>query len=144
MPTLTTRRWGARISAVVILLSLLAMRGGGLGNEPASPTPDPLAGLPRGCMVTPDAVPRVTIEIVGRAFGEPVTVEAGAAVEFVNRDATSHTVTEGIAGHADYATACVTQRLHPGASVVVAFAEPGDYPITCTIHASMHTTVYVR
>jgi len=95
-------------------------------------------------MVTPNAVPKVTIEIAGRAFGEPVTVEAGAAVAFVNRDDTSHTVTEGIAGHANYATACVTQRLHPGESTVVAFAEAGDYPITCTIHASMHTTVHVR
>ncbi|HTI30142.1 MAG TPA: hypothetical protein VL687_07280, partial [Methylomirabilota bacterium] len=102
MPALTTRRWVARISAVVILLSLLAMRGGGPGTEPASETPNPLAGLPRGCMVTPNAVPKVTIEIAGRAFGEPVTVEAGAAVAFVNRDDTSHTVTEGIAGHANY------------------------------------------
>lgn len=96
------------------------------------------------CVVTPLATPDATIEIEGRAFGPAVNVGTGEAVEFVNLDSTRHTVTEGIGGHADYETACVQTRLHPHESTAVTFLQPGDYPITCTIHAKMRTTVHVR
>ncbi len=144
MAPLTVRRLVAPTSAAALLLVLVTMSGGQHREEAvADPTAQPLASLPRGCRVTPQAAAEATIEIEGRAFGPSITVRPGAAVAFVNRDATSHTVTEGIAGHADYDTACVTRRLRPRESIVVTFEEPGDYPITCTIHASMQTTVHV-
>ena len=96
------------------------------------------------CALTPDATPDATIVIEGRAFASTVIVRAGEAVAFVNRDSTRHTVTEGIGGHADYQTACVQTRLDPHESTAVTFLQPGDYPITCTIHAKMQTIVHVR
>ena len=72
-----------------------------------------------------------------------MTVDAEDAVAFVSLDDTSHTVTEGVSGHAAD-NACARQRLPPHGSTAVTFHLPGDYRFTCTIHASMHTTVHVR
>jgi plastocyanin len=101
-------------------------------------------GGPSACALTPDGLPDATIDIADRAFGPAVTVQPGDAVAFVNHDTTRHNVLEGTGGHADYDTACVHTHLDAGESTVVTFELPGDYPITCSIHASMQTVVHVR
>jgi plastocyanin len=165
MTTTTRQRWVVRVAGASLVLLLAAYSGAEVGSGPSvsrtvmpsashprsdpptSPSAGPLAthrGGVSACVVTPDAPPDATIEIAGRAFGPDVTVGTGAAVAFVNRDSTRHTVTEGIGGHADYDTACIQTRLHPHESTVVTFLQPGDYPITCTIHGRMQTVVHVR
>jgi plastocyanin len=95
------------------------------------------------CEVQADADPAATIAISGSAFGDEVTISAGEAVAFTNEDTLGHTVTEGTGGAAD-ADACVNESVAGGATVVVTFNEPGDYQITCTIHASMQTAAHVE
>jgi plastocyanin len=95
------------------------------------------------CEVQADADPAATVAISGSAFGDEITISAGEAVEFTNEDTLGHTVTEGTGGAAD-ADACVNEPIAGGATVVVMFNEPGDYQITCTIHASMQTAVHVE
>ena len=38
---------------------------------------------------------------------------------------------------------CLDERVPAGATLVVTFEEPGDYPITCTYHPGMHTVIHV-
>lgn len=95
------------------------------------------------CAVQADADPAATVTISGTAFGDEVTIAAGEAVEFTNEDSFGHTVTEGTGGVAN-ADACVNEPIAAGATVVVTFSDPGDYQITCTIHASMQTAVHVE
>ena len=116
------------------------------GSAPSAASADPIASHPggaAGCEVTPEASPAATIEMVDRAFGSAATIPAGAAVAFVNRDNTTHSITEGTNGHGA-ADTCVRQRVRAFETTVIAFALPGDYPITCTIHGRMQTTVHVR
>ena len=94
------------------------------------------------CSVTPSATSSATIEINSGAFGAAVTVSAGQAVTFDNKDRPSHTVTQGTNGTA-VSGACVNEPIATGAKVVVTFTTAGDYDITCTIHPSMQTTVHV-
>jgi len=95
------------------------------------------------CAVTSDATGSATIELASFAFGPAVTIKAGQAVVFTNKDGTAHTVTEGTGGSAA-SSACVDQRLAAGSSVTVTFSQPGDYQITCKIHSSMQTVVHVQ
>jgi plastocyanin len=95
------------------------------------------------CAVQADADPAATMAISGNAFGDEITIAAGEAVQFTNEDSLGHTVTEGTGGVAG-ADACVDEPIAAGTSVVVSFTEPGDYQITCTIHASMQTAIHVE
>ncbi len=115
----------------------------GLGSAPSATVAPSYPGGAAGCAVTPDAPASGTVEMVGRAFKAPATVRAGQSVAFVNRDNTTHTITEGTNGHAGSET-CVRQRVRAFESTVITFLLPGDYPITCTIHGTMQTVVHVR
>jgi len=64
-------------------------------------------------------------------------------VAFFNNDPHQHTVTEGADGVAA-SESCVNERVAANMTVVVAFNEPGDYPITCTVHSTMNFTVHVE
>jgi plastocyanin len=125
----------------VIVAAFLAGRSstGPTATGQPSASQDPSAR----CELTPDVAADATIQIHDRAYGPAVTVEAGGAVAFQSLDATSHTVTEGVAGHAAD-NACARKRLPPHSGTVVTFHLAGDYRFTCTIHASMETTVHVR
>ena len=123
-------------------LVMSACTAGGPTNSPRqAPGQDPSAR----CELTPDVVATATATIVirNRVYGPAVTVQVGQAVSFKNQDTTMHTVTEGTGGHAAD-NSCARQRLRPVGTTAVTFHLPGDYPFTCTIHASMQTTVHVR
>jgi len=140
------RYWAVVGTATVLSLALLACSSLSPGRtQPLIPSAAPTASHPGvgGCALTPDASPTATIEISHRTFSAAATVSAGEAVAFVNQDNTAHTITEGAGGHADDG-ACVRKRVAARLSTVVTFLLPGDYPITCTIHGSMQTTVHVR
>lgn len=112
--------------------------GGPTNSAQQGPSQDPSAR----CELAPDAVATATIVLRNRAYGPAVTVHVGQAVAFESQDTTTHTVTEGTGGHAAD-NSCARQRLPPGETTAVTFHLPGDYPFTCTIHASMQTTVHV-
>jgi plastocyanin len=138
-------RQGRRAPLLAVMAGtalLLAACGG------ASPTPAASVGASEpasaaGCAVQADADPAATMTISGSSFGDEITIAAGEAVEFTNEDSVGHTVTQGTGGVADD-DACVDESIAGGASVVVRFDEPGDYQITCKIHASMQTAIHVE
>jgi plastocyanin len=107
-----------------------------------SAAPSESQGVAR-CEVTPDAATAATITMTGFAFDSEATIAAGEAVEFHDADSVPHTVTEGSGGVAA-ADACVDKSLGGGARTAVTFNEPGDYQITCKIHATMQTVVHVQ
>jgi plastocyanin len=129
--------------AVAAVLILVLAGGSGSVGPATSGQPSNGQDPSARCELTPDAAPAATIQIVNRTYGPPVTVDAGEAVAFRSQDDTTHTVTEGVAGHAAD-NVCARQRLPPHQGTVVTFHLPGDYQFTCTIHGSMHTTVHVR
>jgi len=75
-----------------------------------------------------------TLVIEGFAFS-PVTVQRGATVTVVNRDAMQHTVTG-----AGFDTGVIEAG---GTATLVAPSEPGTYTLSCGIHPSMTGTLTV-
>jgi len=94
---------------------------GGTGNTPGS--------------VVPGAN---EVFIQGMAFNpSTITVTAGTAVTWTNKDAMTHTVTSN---PALFNSGGLTQ----GATFTFTFANPGTYSYKCTIHPSMTGTVIVN
>jgi plastocyanin len=122
---------------LAVLGSCATLQAGGTAT--ASPSPDPSAR----CELDAAASPAATIPIHNRVYGPEVTVKAGESVAFSSQDNTTHTVTEGVGGHGAE-NACARQRLPPFGGTLVTFHLPGGYRFTCTIHATMQTTVHVR
>lgn len=67
----------------------------------------------------------------------PYTIKVGATVTWVNKDATTHTVTSsGV-------TLFDSGNLAPGATYSFTFTQPGTYQYYCTIHPWMKGTIVV-
>jgi len=97
------------------------------GSEPSDN-----AAAPSG-----DAVRSEKVEIVNFAYDpDPVTVEEGGKVIWINRDSDPHTATADD-GSFD------TGTLEEGKLKSESFKEPGTYPYICTIHPDMKGTVEV-
>lgn len=83
------------------------------------------------------------VEIANSDFGADLTIPAGTTVMFMNDDSFAHTATNGTDG--DAATDSLFDlQLAAGASDSYTFAEPGTYPVTCTIHPAMNMTITVE
>lgn len=76
---------------------------------------------------------------------DPIEVDAGTTITFVNQDAIDHTVT---AGTRDEPTSEVFDGLLPdqGSTFELTLDEPGEYPYFCRIHPGpgMTATIIVR
>lgn len=84
-----------------------------------------------------DAVRSAKVEIEDFAYEpDPVTIEAGGKVIWVNRDSAPHTATAED-GSFD------TGTLEEGKLKSEGFKEPGTYAYICSIHPQMHGTVEV-
>jgi plastocyanin len=83
------------------------------------------------------------VEIANLAFGPDLTVAAGTAVTFTNKDTVPHTATEGSNG-VKATDARFDLQLPLGASASYTFADAGPYKVTCTIHATMNMTITVQ
>jgi plastocyanin len=84
-----------------------------------------------------DAVRAEKVEIVDFAYDpDPVTIEAGGKVIWINRDATPHTATADD-GSFD------TGALDEGKLKSETFKQPGTYPYFCEIHPDMRGTIEV-
>ncbi len=111
--------------------------GGDTGATTTAPTttaPEPSgnASAPSG-----DAVRAEKVEIVEFTYDrDPVTIEAGGKVTWINRDAAPHTATADD-GSFD------TGTLEMGKLKSESFKEAGSYPYFCEIHPDMRGTVEV-
>jgi len=84
-----------------------------------------------------DAVRSAKVEIEDFAYDpDPVTIEEGGKVIWINRDSEPHTATADD-GSFD------TGTLEEGKLGSESFKEPGTYAYTCTIHPEMEGTVEV-
>jgi len=114
--------------------------GGGGGDQSATDTATATTSEPSGgnaAAPSGDAVRAAKVEIVDFAYDpDPVTIEGGGKVIWINRDAQPHTATaEG--GSFD------TGVLEEGKLKSETFKEPGTYNYVCSIHPQMHGTVEV-
>jgi plastocyanin len=84
-----------------------------------------------------DAVRAAKVEIVEFTYQpDPVTIEEGGKVIWINRDSAPHTATADD-GSFD------TGTLEEGKLKSETFKQPGKYTYYCAIHPSMHGTVEV-
>ncbi|MGH7729121.1 MAG: cupredoxin domain-containing protein [Vulcanimicrobiaceae bacterium] len=87
---------------------------------------------------SPAASPAATVTIKNFAYDpDPITIKAGEAIRFTNKDSVAHTVTS-TTGLFD------SGNLDQGASWTHVFAKPGSYPYLCTYHTYMTGTIVVK
>jgi plastocyanin len=123
-----------------LVLSLTALAcAGPAATSPAPGTP--ATSSPAASSSAPASTQ--TVELSGLAF-QPATlqVKTGTHVQYVNKDAIGHTVTNGQNGVPD-AQAAFDQPVAPGAMVSVTFDKPGTVHVTCKVHPTMNQTVEV-
>lgn len=112
----------------------------GATTAPATTAPEPSGDAePSGNAPAPsgDAVRAEKVEIVEFTYDpDPVTIEAGGKVNWINRDAAPHTATADD-GSFD------TGTLEMGKLKSENFKEAGSYPYFCEIHPDMRGTVEV-
>lgn len=134
----------ALFAAVLIAVVFgLAACGGGGGDTTTETTTESSGGnasessggnapAPSG-----DAVRSAKVEIANFAYNpDPVMIEEGGKVIWINRDSAPHTATAED-GSFD------TDTLEEGKLKSETFKEPGTYAYVCSIHPQMHGTVEV-
>ena len=151
-PRLHPRPWMAMTLVTALALLATACTAGSGGSPTSSPTasPAPAASTPAEATDPPSTAatdpPSVDVTVVtirGRSFGPAEITVAIGEVTFTNADSLPHTVTEGENGAAS-AGARFDEVIDSDATIVITFAEPGDYHITCQFHPSMHLLVHAR
>jgi plastocyanin len=134
-------------SRALVLLALIALTLGlaACGDDGSDTTPTTDTGTetptkPSGENApapSGDAVRAAKVEIASFAYNpDPVEIEEGGKVIWINRDAAPHTATAED-GSFD------TGTLEEGKLKSETFKEPGTYPYICSIHPQMHGTVEV-
>lgn len=132
----------AALLAVVFSLALVACgddddsdaTGGGATDTSATASPEPSGNAPAP---SGEAVRAEKVEIVEFIYDpDPVTIQAGGKVTWINRDAAPHTAT------ADD-DSFDTGTLEIGKLKSESFKEPGTYAYFCEIHPDMRGTVEV-
>jgi plastocyanin len=138
------------ITALAVLLLIGAVGCGGSGDSNSSTTTQTVteqeaeagtagsagatgnASAPSG-----DAVRSAKVEIANFAYDpDPVTIEEGGKVIWINEDSVAHTATAED-GSFD------TGTLEEGKLKSETFKQPGTYKYICSIHPQMHGTVEV-
>lgn len=126
---------------VLLAFSFAACGGDGKSDDTAtrdesaaatSPSSGGNAAAPSG-----EAVRAAKVEIVDFAYDpDPVTIQVGGKVIWMNRDSAPHTAT---AEDGTFDTGIIEQ----GKLKSETFKEPGTYAYVCEIHPTMHGTVQV-
>jgi len=128
------------IVALAASLTLASCGSGDDGStvtETATETSPPEEGGGDVPAPSGDAVRSARIEIEDFAYNpDPVTIEEGGKVIWINRDSAPHTATAED-GSFD------TGTLEEGKLKSETFKEPGTYAYICSIHPQMHGTVEV-
>jgi len=138
-----------RTSLIAVLVSLalaLTACGGDSEDETstsegagATATAPETSSEPSGNAPAPsgEAVRSEKVEISDFAYNpDPVTIQAGGKVIWMNEDSTPHTATADD-GSFD------TGPIEEGKLKSETFKQPGTYAYHCTIHPSMHGTIRV-
>lgn len=103
----------------------------GMPMESSSTMPSTAQGIPNSAATA--------ITIKDFAFGDPLTVPAGATVSVTNHDTADHTVT------ADQGQAFDAMvKGNGGVATFTAPSRPGTYAFHCTYHPNMHGTLTVK
>lgn len=103
--------------------------------ETAETTSEPSGG--NAAAPSGDAVRSAKVEIIDFAYDpDPVTIEEGGKVTWINRDSAPHTATAED-GSFD------TGTLEEGKLKSESFKDPGEYAYICSIHPQMQGTVQV-
>ncbi len=130
------------LPVLVVLALALAACGGGDDSSPTDTVTETTseAGSESGAnsdAPSGDAVRSAKVEIVDFAYDpDPVTVEEGGKVTWINRDSDPHTATAED-GSFD------TGTLEEGKLKSESFKEPGTYSYICSIHPDMKGSVEV-
>jgi plastocyanin len=145
-----------RLTVLLGLVLVLAACGGDpatTADESPTPTEEATASPTMDhAMPTATASPEPTeasdgsVEVaVGMSSFSPtsLTIPAGTEVTFVNNSGLPHTVTHGTGGRAVDDPA-FDRPVDDGATVTIAFDEPGTFDVTCRIHPAMQMTITVE
>lgn len=139
----TKELFGVLVLCTAIGVSALGVAGCGGDDESdtvtTTTTESTSAAAPDGNAAAPsgDAVRAAKVEIEDFAYDpNPVTIEEGGKVIWINRDAAAHTAT---AEDGSFDTGTIEE----GKIKSETFKEPGTYAYVCSIHPSMHGTVEV-
>ncbi|HEX7245535.1 MAG TPA: cupredoxin family copper-binding protein [Solirubrobacterales bacterium] len=129
------------VGLIVVAFGLVACGGGGGdGDTTATESTTESSSEPSGgnaAAPSGDAVRSAKVEIANFAYDpDPVTIEEGGKVIWINRDSAPHTATAED-GSFD------TGTLEEGKLKSETFKEPGTYAYVCSIHPQMHGTVEV-
>ncbi len=134
-----------------LALASLALLAGGCGSDDDSATTGEATGRRSGAQPSPgkgdaessapapsgDAARSEKVSIVEFAYDpDPVRIEEGGKVIWVNHDAAPHTAT---ADDGSFDTGAIEQ----GKLESESFKQPGTYTYFCEIHPDMHGTVEV-
>jgi plastocyanin len=113
-------------------------------SQPAASQPaasQPAASQPAASQSPSDGT---TVVMSGQSFGvAEITVPVGN-VTFVNEDSVPHIIAEGENGSEAASPRITKTTIAGGATAEIAFTQPGDYHITCLIHATMNMEVKVQ
>jgi plastocyanin len=132
-------RLKAVLAPVLIALSLVIAAWGGSGDDVTTAESTATTTESSGSAPAPngEAQRSEKVEIVEFTYGpDPVTVQTGGKVIWVNRDTAPHTAT---ADDGSFDTGTI-ERDKLGSET---FKEAGSYPYFCEIHPTMHGTVEV-
>jgi plastocyanin len=127
---------------IVLAFGISACGGGDDGDDSTAATTQPSTGTapePSGNALAPsgEAERAAKVEIVDFAYDpDPVTVQVGGKVIWLNQDSAPHTATAED-GSFD------TGTLEQGKLKSETFKQAGTYPYICEIHPSMHGSVEV-
>jgi len=131
------------VTLIVAAVGLVACGGGGGGGDTTATestgesSPETGASGGNAPASSGDAVRSAKVEIANFAYDpDPVTIEEGGKVIWVNRDSAPHTATAED-GSFD------TGTLEEGKLKSETFRGPGTYAYICSIHPQMHGTVEV-
>lgn len=154
--------FGSAVAGLLLVTLIYAvMIGQYQEKQPASATPVPSGVEPSAAasavgsasaeasasvQAEPSAVASgapATVTIANLDFGPDLAIAAGTTVTFINDDTVPHTATNGTDGVAA-SDSLFDLQLAVGASDSYTFAEPGVYPVTCTLHPQMNMTITVE
>ncbi len=137
--TATRMRAVVVMAAALIAVSLVAS-GCGDGMFSMGGQHDQMHRGAGGAPQTPvlSEASEVDVEIADFDFSpRKLTVQAGVAITWTNRDSAPHDAT-------DVAGAWATDTLRQGKSATIVFDSPGEYEYLCTIHPDMKGTLTVE
>ena len=128
------------VTTAVLIAVLLVASGCGDGVFGMGGHHDQMHGEAGGAPQTPilSDASQVNVEVAGFDFSpRDLTVQAGTAITWTNRDGVPHDATGETGGWG-------TGSLKQGESATISFDSPGAYEYLCTIHPDMRGVVTVE